>query len=132
MQLAATQIEKWELVVQCSVCEEIRRSAVRAEAPPCGGSQNLQIPVLNGARPAGFGTRIFAPPVDRVGQKAGAGISAEPKPQAGSGSRNAAHPKQLFLYIILLRHYAASGLLNLRTTLMRTMIRTTPGRETAG
>ncbi len=40
MQLAATQIEKWELVVQCSVCEEIRRSAVRAEAPPCGGSQN--------------------------------------------------------------------------------------------
>ena len=46
---------------------------MRAEAPPCGGSQNLQIPVLNGARPADFGTRIFAPPVDRVGQKAGAG-----------------------------------------------------------
>jgi len=64
-------------------------------------------------RPAGFGTRTFAPPVDRVGQKAGAGISAEPKPQAGSGSRNAAHPKQLFSYIILQRHYAASGLLNL-------------------
>ncbi len=65
-----------------------RRSAVRAEAPPCGGSQNLQIPVLNGARPADFGTRTFAPPVDRVGQKAGAGISAEPKPQAGCDSRN--------------------------------------------
>ncbi|WP_304952689.1 hypothetical protein, partial [uncultured Alistipes sp.] len=31
-------------------------------------------------RPADFGTRIFAPPVDRVGQKAGAGISAEQKP----------------------------------------------------
>ena len=31
-------------------------------------------------RPAGFGTKTFAPPVDRVGQKAGAGISAEPKP----------------------------------------------------
>ncbi len=34
---------------------------MRAEAPPRGGSQNLQIPVLNGARPAGFGTRT--PPV---------------------------------------------------------------------
>ena len=47
-----------------------RRSAVRAEAPPCGGSQNLQIPVLNGARPAGFGTRTFGS-VDRVGQSFG-------------------------------------------------------------
>jgi hypothetical protein len=40
-------------------------SAVRAEAAPCGGSQNLQIPVLNGARSAGFGTRTFAPPLSK-------------------------------------------------------------------
>jgi len=29
----------------------------------------------------------------------------------------------------LLRHYTASGLLNLQTTLIRTMIRTTPGMK---
>ncbi|MDE6827451.1 MAG: hypothetical protein K2P46_01870, partial [Alistipes sp.] len=85
-------------------------------------------------------TRIFAPPVDRVGQKAGAGISAEPKPQAGCGSCDTANCKtaknrrkttaneQRFSFKPP-RHYAASGLLNLQTTLMRTMIRTTPGMK---
>ena len=71
MQLAATQIEKWELVVQCSVCEEIRLQLCEPKPRPAEARKT---------RPADFGTRIFAPPVDRVGQKAGAGISAEPKP----------------------------------------------------
>jgi hypothetical protein len=34
--------------------------------------------------------------------------------------------------LTLPRHYAASGLLNLLTTLMRTMIRTTPGVKLPG
>ncbi len=119
-----------------------RRSAVRAEAPPCGGSQNLQIPVLNGARPAGFGTRTFAPPVDRVGQKAGACISAEPKPQAGSGPRNSTNcktaenrrkPRPINKQSLNHpRHYAASGLLNLQTTLTRAVAPVTPGVKLPG
>ena len=88
---------------------------MRAEAPPRGGSQNLQIPVLNGARPAGFGTRTSPVPLSnrtrlRLAQRCEL-------------------PKQLFPYLTLLRHYTASGLLNLLTTLVRTMVRTTPGRK---
>ena len=37
---------------------------MRAEAPPRGGSQNLQILVLNGARPAGFGTKTTTAPTE--------------------------------------------------------------------
>ncbi len=88
---------------------------MRAEAPPCGGSPNLQIPVLNGARPAGFGTRTSPVPLSnrtrlRLAQRCEL-------------------PKQLFPYLTQPRHYAASGLLNLLTTLVRTLVRTTPGRK---
>ena len=77
-------------------------------------------------RPADFGTRIFLVPLL--------------KPRTGCGSRNTANyktaeqenrrkktPDKTNNLLTLLRHYAASGLLNLQTTLMRTMIRTTPG-----
>jgi hypothetical protein len=36
------------------------------------------------------------------------------------------------ILLTLPRHYAASGLLNLQTTLIRTMIRTTPGVKLPG
>ncbi len=112
---------------------------MRAEAPPCGGSQNLQIPVLNGARPADFGTRIFAPPVDRVGQKAGAGNLCRTKtvswlrPAQHCELQNRQKPavKQPhannYSLSILPRYYAASGLLNLLTTLTRALTLVTPG-----
>ncbi len=90
---------------------------MRAEAPPRGGSQNLQIPVLNGARPAGFGTRTSPVPLSnrtrlRLAQRCEL-------------------PKQLFPYLTLLRHYAASGLLNLLTTLVRAVSPHHSGPEVA-
>ena len=76
-------------------------------------------------RPAGFGTRIS--------------LIALSKPGTGRGSRNTASCKtaknrqsnnctQTTLpYIILLRHYAVSGLLNLQTTLTKAVTLVTPG-----
>ena len=79
-----------------------RRSAVRAEAPPCGGSQNSP-------------RWLRHEDISNTSVKTGRLLT-----------KNAEQQKNNFP-LILLRHYAASGLLNLQTTLMRTMIRTTPG-----
>mgnify|MGYP001115646667 CR=1 FL=1 len=141
-----------------AVCRNIiRRSAVRAEAPPCGGSQNLQIPVLNGARPADFGTRT-SPALTmkqslRTKQRAlslnkadaACGGGRQPKRRASApdcGPRDSANCKtienrwqttaneQRFSFKPP-RHYAASGLLNLLTTLAQAVACTTPGTPTA-
>ena len=77
-----------------------RRSAGRAEAPPCGGSQNS---------PRGL----------RHENNSHTAIKTD-KTSCQTTANN-------YSLSILLRHYAASGLLNLQTTLVRTMIRTTPG-----
>ena len=81
-----------------------RRSAVRAEAPPCGGSQNS---------PRGLRHENTS----RTSVKTG----------LGCGSFDAVNYPNNYFLSTLPRHYAASGLLNLQTTLMRTLIRTTPG-----
>ena len=66
--------ERWreKMFGAVAACRDKHRlSAGRAETPPCGGSQNLQIPVLNGARPAGFGTRTFDVPLLNPGTDCG-------------------------------------------------------------
>ena len=94
-----------------------RRSAVRAEAPPRGGSQNSP----RGLRHENIScTTIKTENRLRLAQHCELQNRRTRKP----AQKNARQNKQS---LNLLRHYAASGLLNLQTTLMRTMIRTTPG-----
>ena len=101
--LAATQVEKWELVVQCSVGEEIRRSAVRAEAPPCGGSQILA---------PRTSARKHLPYLCQNRDRLRPAQLCELQNHKKTGS-------QTTIPLTLPRHYAASGLLNLPAALTR-------------
>ena len=80
---------------------------------------------LADTRPAGFGTRTFAPPVDSVGQSFGnwcRHLRKNWKPAAARATLRIAKPPKTGAKqpqtnsdfpLILPRHYAASGLLNL-------------------
>ncbi len=88
-----------------------RRSAVRAEAPPCGGSQNSPRWLrYENICATSIKTRRL-----RIAK------TAEPQKPAQKPSdktNNSLNPP---------RHYTASGLLNLRTTLTRAVTPVTPG-----
>ena len=83
---------------------------MRAEAPPCGGSQNSP----RGLRHENICATSIKTRRLRIA-----------KPPKTSDRRTVR--KQLFPYITLPRHYAASGLLNLLTTLTRALTLVTPG-----
>ncbi len=112
MQLAATRVGKEK---RCSGGSGLLKynpaSAVRAEAPPCGGSQNSPRWLRHeNICATSIKTRRL-----RIAKTAEPQKPAQKTPDK---TNNSLYPP---------RHYAASGLLNLQTTLVRTMIRTTPG-----
>ena len=114
-----------------------RRSAVRAEAPPCGGSQNsprwlrheniscTTIKTENRLRPA-----QHCKLQKTISEK---NDCKQRKPtNCKTAKKQRSNNRKERILLTLPRHYAASGLLNLQTTLIRTMIRTTPGVKLPG
>ena len=82
-------------------------------------SRNPALRRLANTRPAGFGTRTFAPPLSKPGD-------CELKTQNDKKPAQKPPQKQT-IPLTLLRHYAASGLLNLLTTLTKAVTPVTPG-----
>ncbi len=126
MQLAATQVGNrnccpagWQ-----SPESQTPALAVRAEAPPCGGSQKS---------PRGLRhENICATGRPRRTKSRCLYLCRTKTVSRLRLACNAAHPKQLFSYINPPRHYAASGLLNLLTTLVQAIACTTPGVKLPG
>ena len=145
MQLAATRKGGGK---RCAICSQIYQRRMQAEFIESGALRRV-IAVYRAkhrlqpcepkprpaearkTRPADFGTRIFLVPLL--------------KPRTGCGSRNSTNYKTAepqkpaieqpsannYSLSILLRHYAASGLLNLPTSLAEAVVSATPGRGTA-
>ncbi len=133
--------ERWKekMFGAAAACrDKHRRSAVRAEAPPCGGSQNsprwlrheniscTTIKTENRLRPAQH-CKLQKTISEKNDCK-----QRKPTNCKTAKNRRKKPPDKTNNSLNPPRHYAASGLLNLQTTLMRTMIRTTPGVKLPG
>ena len=91
---------------------------MRAEAPPCGGSQNSPRWLRH--------ENISCTTIKTENRLRLAQFYELQKPQ-NYRNRRKTRPKNNYSLSILSRHYAASGLLNLQTTLTKAVTPVTPG-----